>query len=227
MLTTVARIAGGLLRAGIALILLVRRPRPIHARGTVLEGDLRWLPRARQTGIAWIDAPVAGTVVPVAARVSRGVGLPSWLPDVYGLALRTESSEGPADLELSSSGIGVPGRFLLVPHRSALRGTLGTLLPYEGTRGPLMVCARTTVGPASGSAEEASPTEPWRLRLYAAAPAGRWHPFADLTLRRGAAKDDASLRFDAVRHPLPGAGTYEWTRALRQPSYHLAQRRSE
>jgi hypothetical protein len=54
VLTILARIIGLLLRAGIALILLVRRPRPIHARGAVYSGEIRWLPGRRATGIAWV-----------------------------------------------------------------------------------------------------------------------------------------------------------------------------
>jgi len=34
------------------------------------------------------------------------------------------------------------------------------------------------------------------------------------------------VRFDPVAHPVPGAGTYPWVRALRQPSYRLVQRRA-
>jgi hypothetical protein len=224
VLTILARIIGLLLRAGIALILLVRRPRPIHARGAVYSGEIRWLPGHRATGIAWVDSPPDSTAS-ITARASRGVGLPSWLPDVFGVALRTEAAGVPADLELSSSGVGVPGRFLLVPRWSPVRATLGTLLPYRGSRGPVLICARTTVPARSsaGAGGSADAPSPWTLRLYTARPTGRWHPFAEVTLNRSAGQDDSALRFDAVRHPLPGAGTYEWTRALRQPSYRLVQ----
>lgn len=226
VITALTRFAGLVLRAGFALILLVRRPRPIHSRGVVLEGEIRWMPRAHDAGIPWIDQ-VPGTVARTTARVSRSIGLPAPLPDVIGLALRVGESDAPADLELASTGVGVPGRFLLFPHRSPVRATLSTLLPYRGSRGPVLIAARTvaaSVARGSAGISSSQPPDPWTLRLYAAVPTGRWHPFAEVTLRLADDQDDTALRFDAVRHPLPGAGTYEWTRLLRQPSYRLVQR---
>lgn len=177
-------------------------------------------------GIRWIDAE-PGEAEPVVARLSRSIGLPSWAPDVIGLALRFETPVGPADLELSTTGIGVPGRFVLVPRRSPAGATFGTLLPYRAKNGAILVCARSAADqplPADldGIADSLR-SHPWRLRLYFASPTGRWHPFADLALRCGADRDDAELRFDAVRRPLPGAGSYAWVRRLRQPSYLLVQ----
>jgi hypothetical protein len=208
-------------------ILLVRRPRPIHARGLVLRGHLTWLGATTRSGIAWIDAPPAAPVA-IVGRVSRSVGLPSALPDVYGLALRVETSDGPADIELASTGLGPMSRFLLLPRLSLARAQLGTLFPYRGTDGPRLLLART-VAPASLPAEgldEVLARREWRLRLYVARPRGRWHPFAEVSLRASGEPDDPTLRFDAVRRSLPGADAYGWVRALRQPSYRLAQRPS-
>ncbi len=36
-------------------------------------------------------------------------------------------------------------------------------------------------------------------------------------------QEDRGLRFDSVRHPLPGAGTYRWVERVRQPSYLRVQ----
>jgi hypothetical protein len=221
-----SRIAGHLLKAAFGAIMLVRRPRPIHAKGVVLEGSIRWLDRTRASGIRWIDAPPPEPVS-VIARVSRGVGLPAPFPDIIGLALRLEGDAGPADLELASTGFGVPSRFWLAPHRSPSRARLTTLLPYRGNTGPVLIAART-VAPAdlpialpdlAGALEQST----WRLRLHWARPLAEWHPFADVELSRPPGPVDRLLRFDAVQHPLPGAGTYRWTSALRQPSYELAQ----
>ena len=223
-----ARLVGGALRLLFAAILVVRRPRPIHAKGLVLQGEITWLRGAAESGIRWIDEPPLEPQH-VVARVSRSVGLPAWLPDVIGLALRIDAGGRPADLELASTGFGVPSRFVLAVHRSPSRARLGTLLPYRSERGPVVLCARTCspVGlPGRQAALEAALTrEPWRLRLYHASPTGKWHPFAELALRPAADEADEQLRFDAVRHVLPGAGTYAWTRAMREPSYRLAQGR--
>ncbi|WP_345801619.1 hypothetical protein AAIB33_00550 [Microbacterium sp. AZCO] len=222
----ISRAAGRVLRLLFATLLLVRRPRPIHARGRMLEGRITWLGNPVRSGIVWIDGERDASV-PVVARLSRGIGLPPVFPDIIGLALRLDVGGRPADLELASTGFGVPGRFMLVPHRSPARATLGTLVPYRGPSGPVLVCARTLTPPdlaAGGQPLDAALSDgEWRLRLYHAGPARKWHPFADLSLREAPDRAD-DLRFDAVVRPIPGAGSYRWVRAARQPSYDLTQR---
>ncbi|MFG6504072.1 hypothetical protein [Microbacterium sp. P05] len=220
-----AGVAGRALRALFAALLLVRRPRPIHARGRMLRGELVWLGTPVRSGIQWIDEPAPGPVE-LTARLSRSIGLPAPLPDVIGLALRLEADGRPADIELASTGFGPATRFALLAHRSPSSARLGTLLPYRSDLGPLLLCARTVSEPlpSGGSAlDEALRRAPWRLRLSFAHGRGLWHPFADLSLALVDPQPIDDLRFDAVRRALPGAGTYAWVRALRQPSYHLAQ----
>ena len=227
VLSRVAAVIGLILRGVFGAILVLRHPRPIHARGIVLEGRVMWMPGARESGIAWIDRPPAESA-PVMARLSRSIGLPPGLPDVIGLALRLEPDGRPADVELASTGIGVPGRFVLAPHRSPSRATLGTLLPYRTPRGPVLICARTvsaqTLPADLDGLRRSLQSESWTLRLFFATPAGKWHPFAEMTLRAASDQNDGGLRFDAVRRPLPGADSYAWAGRVRQPSYRLAQR---
>ncbi|TFV80845.1 hypothetical protein E4V99_17175 [Microbacterium sp. dk485] len=226
MLARSADVVGTALRGLFTLILRFRRPRPIHTRGLVLEGELTWLGAAAASGISWIDdAPP--DPVGVVARLSRAVGLPARLPDVIGLALRASAGGRTVDLELASTGIGFPSRFLLVPRHTPTGATFGSLLPYRSSRGPILVCARSARRrplPASTSDLAAAlREEPWRVRLYFATPRGRWHPFAEAALRPSADQEDRELRFDSVRHPLPGAGTYRWVERVRQPSYLRVQ----
>lgn len=222
----VSKLAGAALEFVFGVLLLARRPRPIHPKGVVLDGSLRWIGRTQASGMRWIDEPPSA-FVDVTARLSRGAGLPEPLPDIIGLALRLDGETGVADLELASTGFGVPSRFWLVPQRSPSRARLSTLLPYRGDRGPVLIAARTLapddlptgLGELAGALERA----PWRLRLYWATPLGAWHAFAELELHRPPGPFDRLLRFDAVRHPLPGTGHYRWVEALRQPSYELVQ----
>ncbi|MEV8240025.1 hypothetical protein AB0O90_07315 [Microbacterium testaceum] len=254
----VARTLGALLATGFGVLQRLRTPRPIHSRGVVLRGEMRWIPDAEPAGVAFIDDAPPGPV-PVVARVSRSLGLPAPLPDIIGLALRVDlagwdrgtagtrrgepagrqrgaspptngetatGSPAVADVELASAGWNVPARFALRPHRRAEHARLGSLLPFQGARGAVLLVARTASGrpPATDPrALDGADDTPWVLTLGHATPAGPWHPFARLVLRLDPDQDDRGLRFDAVRRPIPGARWPAWVRAARQPSYARVQ----
>lgn len=223
---SIATAAGAALGAGFAALAAVRRPHPVHPHGLVLHGSLRRTGSALATGVAWIDE-ADPRPVPVLVRSSRSIGLPPPLPDVEGLALRFEADHGPADLELASTGRGWPARFLLTVHRSPSRAHLGSLLPYRSPSGPLLLAAQTLSPVDLPSAPRALAArlarEPWQLRLLVARPRGAWHAFAELELSRAPGSVDPLVRFDAVRHPLPGLAQYEWVRRVRGPAYELVQ----
>jgi hypothetical protein len=133
-----------------------------------------------------------------------------------------------ADLELASTGTGVPDRYGLLLHGSPSRAHLSTLFPYLGDRGPVLLAARTIAPQDLPTALPALAMrlqrDAWHLRLYAATPRGAWHPFADLVLRATSGRGDSPLRFDAGRRLLPGSRLPGWVHAVRQPSYDLVQR---
>ncbi|MCR8670737.1 hypothetical protein [Agrococcus sp. HG114] len=223
----VATGAGRALGAGMATLASVRRPHPVHPHGVVLHGTVRRSGTALRTGIAWIDE-AEPEPIRVIARASRSVGVPVPLPDVVGLAARFEAAEGRADLQLASTGAAWPWRFALLAHRSPSRAHLGSLLPYRSPSGPVLLGART-LAPSDLPSHpeqlaERLALEPWRLELLVARPRGAWHAFGELELRREPGPLDPLLRFDAGRHPLPGARQYDWVRRLRQPSYDRVQR---
>ena len=223
------RSIGRLLAGVMGVLLQVRGPRPIHTTGLLLEGRVTWRPEtAARSGIAWIDERGPDTPPTVVARFSRGASLPAALPDVLGLAVRFRSRRGPVDLLLSTTGFRVPGRFVLAPRRSAGGAWFSTLMPYRGSGGPVQVAARSrtpTELPAHlEDLEDVLAREPWNLELLFATPTGRWHRFADLELRPAPGPiDRPEPRFDAVRNPPAGAGTYGWTRRLREPAYARAR----
>lgn len=222
-----AALGGRMLRLIFRGILLIRRPRPIHPHGVALAGRVRWLAGAVPAGIAWVDRPPAGNVQKATARVSRSVGTPNPLPDIVGLAIRFDTPDGPADLELASTGFGFPSRFWLAPHHSPSKARLTTLFPYQGATGPVLIGARTIaptgLPPTLTDLGAALSSTTWRLRLYHATPVGLWHPFAILELAAANGTADTALRFDASRHLLAGASFYEWIRRLRDPSYEAVQ----
>jgi hypothetical protein len=223
-----AAAGGWALAAVVAGVRLVRSPRPIHSAGLLLTGTIepiRSASAAASSGIAWIDECAPGELT---ARLSRGAGLPVPVPDIWGLAVRTD--EG-GDVLLSSTRLGVPWRFVPVPMLSPFGARFSTVMPYRSSRGPVLVGARTVSGaPASatttGQARELG-RRPWVLQLLWATPTGRWRPFAVVRMQSsdGSAVDRADVRFDPVLHPPRGARTYEWTRALREPAYRIARGR--
>jgi hypothetical protein len=207
-------LVGRVLASAFAAVRMVRRPRPIHPNGAVYIGRVSWVnPGGRNSGIAWIDTPPASGGQVVIARVSRSVGLPSALPDVVGLAFKVTTERGAADIELASSWLGVPGRFLLRPTRS-LRGAFGSLMPYRSAVGPVLVSARSNHRDG----------EVWTIDLFYATPLSTWRRFAVVSLDTEPVPDSPTLRFDPIVNPLPGANTYDWTRRLRLRSYRVARR---
>lgn len=207
-----------------AALKVFRRRRPIHPQGVSLIGSVERF-GGTDSGISWIDTP--GTAE-LHARLSRSVGLPKSWPDIIGLALRIADSAGSFDILLASTGMSKAGRFVLLPHKRASAARLTSMMPYRGTKGPLLLAARTIEpGGALPSAPEAFRStlenDTWRLALYHAHPTGSWVRFGTLSLKLDAERKDTDLRFDPVLNPLPGAGTYEWTSKLRVPSYKTAR----
>ena len=217
--------AAGQMFAGLFKALKVLRPgRPIHPTGVALTGTAERRPGGG-SGILWIDSPGNDTV---SARLSRSLGVPSGWPDILGLALRITTKTGPTDVLLASTGVSWPGRLILTAHRYASNSTLTSLMPYKGSKGPVLLAARpehTGKGlPASPEAlRQALATDTWTLGLYHARPTGRWIRFGTLVLTLDPVEADTKTRFDPLLRPLPGAATYDWTARLRQPSYEAAR----
>ena len=211
MLTRGPATVGGLLLAGaIRGVQLARRtPKPLHPRGSVVAGVVRRHGSERPSGVPWLDEPGEDTVV---VRLSRAVGLPGWLPDIHGLALRASLDGRPADLLLASTGLGRATRFLLTASTRLEGRPLTTLLPYRGPRGPLMIGA-TARGPD-------------QFELLWAEPTGDWVSCATLELSAASAPD-APLSFDPVLNTFPGLENYGWVRRLREPAYGTARRGSD
>jgi hypothetical protein len=240
--------AGRMFAAIFRTIKLVRPDRPIHPDGVGLVGELARggaSAGAGTSGIGWLDSP---GVDAVEARFSRSVGLPLELPDILGLGLRIRTgatsagdagdpgdpAESVSDVLFASTGWGFPARFVLMPRRDVAAASLTTLMPYEGRRGPVLLGIKTLRLPdgrsaaglkakADGSFQESLATGDWVLGLYYARPSGPWTRAGELTLRAAPEPTDTPLRFNPLEHALPGAGTYPWTRRLREYSYRMAQ----
>lgn len=215
---------GQLFAAAFDFLKTFRPRRPIHTQGVLLTGTLERLGTGEPSGIAFLDAP--GTT-PVSARLSRSLGLPISWPDIIGLALRLKTDDGDADVLLASTGWRVPARFALTWHRTAGAARLTSLMPYRSPKGAVILGVRTTSEDPGAPGRLRGDTL-WELDLYWARPLGPWRKFGSLRLApkldgEGKVQDTRS-RFDPLLNVLPTAGTYEWTRRLREHSYRLARR---
>ncbi|MDR6505184.1 SRPBCC family protein [Arthrobacter oryzae] len=229
-------LAGAAFGVVFRLLKTVRPERPIHPRGVSLRGVVQTgYPAEKEhvsseeSGIGWIDNPGRYTVL---ARFSRSLGLPAPFPDVLGLALRLPDGGRPADLLFATTGLSVPGRFLLLPHRNLSRAAFTTLFPYRGARGPVLLALKTVRTPegarsavTEGQLERSLSGGEWVLALSFANPGGSWRRFGTVTLEAEPGPRDTESRFDPIRNVLPGAETYAWTRRLRERSYAVAQSR--
>ncbi|MET3904341.1 hypothetical protein [Paenarthrobacter sp. 4246] len=225
----VQAIAGFAFAAVFRAIKAARPHRPIHPQGIRLVGTLERDPGARQlSGIPWLDT--AGTSE-VEARLSRSIGLPDGFPDIIGLAVRFTEQDTLADMLLATTGPTGIGRFILRLRRDAAAAVFSSMMPYRSETGPVLIAARTIDGPAKLPMEPDAfrsllGNETWTLELHHASPLGPWTRFGTLTLTLAdSLGEDTAERFDPVLNPLPTAGTYGWTRRLREPSYVVARRR--
>ena len=205
-----ASYAGGqMLRAATGMIAARPAAKPLHPRGSVVHGTLRRSGSEDRTGALWLDQSGGDQVL---VRQSRAMGLPSPVPDIYGLAIRVPTDGGRrGDLLFASTGLGRLTRFTLIPATSPQRRPMTTLLPYRTPAGAVLLSA---VFHAESKVELA-----WAIG------AGAWNPFAELSLDNNPADEgDLPVSFDPVRNALPGLETYEWVRRLREPSYATARR---
>ncbi len=208
-----ARAGGSVLAGAVGVLSALRHPaKPLHPHGTVVAGVLRRHGGARPSGVPWLDEEGEDEVL---VRLSRAVGLPGGLPDIFGLAMRVPGARSggePSDLLLATTGRGTVTRFLLTWHLPGHERVFTSLLPYRSARGPVLLAARRTEDDA--------------YELAWARPTGGWTVFARLELG-DAPGDDEPISFDPVAHPLPDLENYGWVRRLRQPAYLTARRSSD
>lgn len=202
--------AGGqILRAATGLAAARPAAKPLHPRGSVVQGTLHRFGAEDRSGAAWLDKVGEDHVL---VRQSRAVGLPRAAPDVYGLAIRVLSEGAPhGDLLFASTGLGRLTRFTLTAARSPNGRPMTTLLPYRTPAGGVLLSAVFL--------DERTVALGWAVR------SGAWHPFAELVLYAGPVDAvDAPLSFDPVGNVLPGLEVYPWVRRLREPAYSTARR---
>jgi hypothetical protein len=164
-------------------------------------------------------------------RVSRGIGLPRGLGDVYGVGLRLLDAHGPGrhqDLLASSCWPGRAGRFLPRPHRPRRLTVLSCLIPYRTPAGLCHLIVEASA-PAGLDAIIAGEDDEVRMALREARVLGPARTVAMVAPgARLTGAQDAGLRLNPwnTHAGLRPAG---WLNALRDPAYrgsHRGRRRA-
>jgi hypothetical protein len=125
----------------------------------------------------------------VLVRLSRALGLPEWLPDPCGLAIRAPDAHGPGrhqDFLLVSSALPPGGRHTILPSRGFADLPYSTVLPYR-LRGKTVLFAARALGPRPGpKLEDLSREGPiaFEFELKIAGVTGGWQSFGRLALER-------------------------------------------
>lgn len=214
-----ALVGGRALAAVFGAAAKVRRSRPLHPRGVTYAATIEMSGTAA-SGVPWLDE--AGST-PAQVRVSRAVGLPERLPDIYGVGLRVQVSRtgqpmAQVDLLFASTGDGVVDRFVLEPRLALARGPVTTLLPVRSPSGALLL--RLSLAEGTSVTDRGVPHE---MVLSYAVGTGAWVPTGRLVLGEPLTAVDEERR-DPVVHELPGTEQYDAVRRLREPAYRAARR---
>src|SRR3954447_21771299 len=217
-------LAGRAVAVPLGLLARLRRAKPMHPRGVVVDAVLERSGGPAAWAVSWLAERAED---PVVVRLSRGVRLPVLLPDLLGLALRVPAEDHPVDLLLSSSGRGRLTRRATVPRRDAAT-VYSSIMGYRSDAGTVLVAAL----PDPGTGPLPSDPEPLAAAISARRPAftlaaarggGSWHPFGRLRLRGPGAALDPDVAFDAVRNPPPGLVPDGPMARFRAPAYAVAR----
>lgn len=212
--------------AGTAVVRLASRlrgERAIHARGRAFTGSVT-LPGGLGTGARLLDEPGEYDAV---VRFSRSAGLPSWLPDVYGLAVRLVDAHGPErhqDLLLDATQPAPLLRRLPWPRWDASGAVYGSLLPYDVGGRRLLVGAVPVPGVPPVRSLAALP-ERLELALLLATAHGRWREVGRVcTSGELPAHEGRRLRFTPgmTGGGLRPAGPFQEWRDRSYPASHVA-----
>lgn len=200
----------------------LRRKRGFHPFGVGFSA--RFTPQ----GGSDAGATVFERETEVVVRLSRSLGLPEWLPEPYGLAIRFPDAYGPGahqDFLLVSSALPPGGRHALLPSRGFCDLPYSTLLPYRVRGETVLLGARGLAprpGPKLGDLRERQTGE-LEFELAIAGLTGEWKSVARLALgERLPPEETEHLHFD----PTNTGGGLELVgllNRLRGPAYSASQ----
>jgi|tagenome__1003787_1003787.scaffolds.fasta_scaffold20976132_4 hypothetical protein len=218
----IATLAGRVVAVPLGALARWRRGKPMHPRGVLFEAVLERHGSPSPWGAPWLDGVA---VEPATARLSRGAGLPSALPDLLGLAVCIPGGSGAVHLLLSSTGRGRVTRLLPLLRRDSAC-IYSSIMAYRSDAGCLRIAAFPEV---SGVPSDPEPLardgarRTLRFTLAAARGTGPWQAFGRLSLTEPEQPLDADVRFDAVLHPPTGLVPDGPMARFRAPAYATAR----
>ena len=226
----VFRAASATLGRGFAAIARARAGKPVHPRGMVYEATLRvtGAPGAPR-GVPFLATPAQHRGV---VRFSRSLGLPSRLPDAFGLALRLTDLHGAGrhqDFLLVTSFDHPLLHHLLITATDAQSRAYSSSLPYAAGVERILIGALPLADsprPPGPTADErlvrAAATGRLRFALAVAPYRGRFAPVGEIAVGSRLPAEHDAIAFD----PFYSGGGLQPTGALnrlRPASYAGAQ----
>ncbi len=199
-----------------------RRKRGFHPFGAGFSGRL-----SPSAGAA-AGAGALGEEREVLVRLSRALGLPEWLPDPCGLAIRVPDAYGSGchqDLLMVSSARPPGGRHALLPSRGFCDLPYSTVLPYRLRGETVLLGARARAPRPGPKLAELREREVGGLEfeLEVAGLRGGWKPLARLSLgERLPPAQTERLGFDPT-HTGGGLELVGLLNRLRGPAYRASQ----
>jgi hypothetical protein len=200
----------------------LRRKRGFHPFGVGFSA------RLTPQGGTGCGAAVFEREAEVLVRLSRALGLPEWVPEPYGLAIRFPDAYGPdahQDFLLVTSASPPGGRHTLLPARGFCDLPYSTVLPYRLRGEMALIGARAPApgpGPKLGDLRERT-VGGLEFELAIAGITGAWKPVARLALgERLPPEQTEHLHFD----PTNTGGGLELAgllNRLRGPAYSASQ----
>jgi hypothetical protein len=219
----VTRVTGGagrLVAVPLGALARWRGGKPMHPRGAVFDALLDR--RGGAQGVPWLDARATDAVV---VRLSRGAGLPAFLPDLLGLAIRLPGDGAPVDMLLTTTGRGRLTRLVPVLRRDTA-AFYSSIMGYRSDAGSLRLAALPEADDVPSDPRPlaaAVSRDGLRFTLAVCRGLGPWRPFARLTLREPLPALDPDVRFDAVQNPPPGLVPDGPMARFRAPAYARAR----
>jgi len=177
--------------------------RVFHPHGLTAAGHIEF-------DSAWWTLPIH-TPISVVARLSGGVGTPSGLPDVLGLALKVPLDPPGTewDLLLASAGTSAWTRMVPFPSIGWRSARYSSLMPYSSRGTDTRWVLATPIGPHPATTSlhalvQAMGEAPLRFRLELISGSGSFTPAGHVMLTQiRDAPDDEQPSFDPVLHQPP------------------------